>query len=223
MHAMTHARYRVRVAAGFACAVLALSPPVDALAHRHLSAHMAQHVALTMVAAPLLGWSVSRPVRHWWRALTMSGSVAVATLAVWHAPALYDAAVNHVPVHAVEHLTMLGSAAAFWWVATSAATPERRAFAVLAVFATTLPMTLLGAAMTFSRTPWYTAYPEVTDQQVAGAVMWGAGGALAALAAVCLLSGALAVSEARSASAASAGARRHSRPPRSPHPARAHR
>jgi cytochrome c oxidase assembly factor CtaG len=170
----------------------ALSPPVDQLAHRHLAAHMTQHVLLVVVAAPLAGWSIRRPAgRHWWFVLVVGAVATDAALVLWHVPALYDSANRALPVHAAEHLSLFLTAALFWWAATRVEAGERQVVAVLAVFATSLPATLLGAAMTFSSTTWYRLYPSLADQQLAGAVMWGAGGMLTALAAVLLLAGVL--------------------------------
>jgi putative membrane protein len=187
----TQARPRAAIAAAVMLAV-ALSPPMDQLAHRHLAAHMTQHVLLVMVAAPLAGWSLRRPAGgRWWPALVLGAIAADIALVVWHVPALYDAANRALPVHAAEHLSLFLTAALFWWAATRVEAGERQVVAVLAVFATSLPTTLFGAAMTFSTTTWYRSYPSLGDQQLAGAVMWGAGGMLTALAAVLLLAGVL--------------------------------
>ena len=43
--------------------------------------------------------------------------------------------------------------------------------AALAVFVASLPGIALGAAMTLATEPWYSSYPSLADQQVAGAVM----------------------------------------------------
>ena len=45
---------------GLATVAVALSPPVEARADATLAAHMVQHVALTMVAAPLLAAGLGR-------------------------------------------------------------------------------------------------------------------------------------------------------------------
>jgi cytochrome c oxidase assembly factor CtaG len=58
------------------------------------------------------------------------------------------------------------------WAAVAA--PARRGVGVLALFAATLPATALGAALTLSGHPWYSSYPSLADQRVAGALMWAA-------------------------------------------------
>jgi cytochrome c oxidase assembly factor CtaG len=104
-----------------------------------------------------------------------------AALLLWHAPAPYEAALRHPAVHALEHISFVATATLFWWMALGATRRSRRGLGVLAVFAATLPATALGISMTLSRTPWYSTYGRgaaaLHDQQVAGALMWGFGGA----------------------------------------------
>jgi cytochrome c oxidase assembly factor CtaG len=110
-------------------------------------------------------------------ALVLSSSALI----LWHLPGPYDAAVRHPLVHAAEHLSFLATATLFWWMALGATRRSHRGAGVLAVFAATAPAAMLGIAMTLSRTPWYATYGRTTaalhDQQVAGALMWGFGGA----------------------------------------------
>jgi cytochrome c oxidase assembly factor CtaG len=88
---------------------------------------------------------------------------------------------RHPLVHALEHVSFVVTAALFWWMALGATRRSRRGLGVLAVFAATLPATALGISLTLSRAPWYATYGRgaaaLHDQQVAGAIMWGFGGA----------------------------------------------
>jgi cytochrome c oxidase assembly factor CtaG len=63
-------------------------------------------------------------------------------------------------------------------------------------------MTVLGAAMTLAARPWYQLGADragrLGDQQVAGALLWSAGGALSAIAAVALFASWLAWDARRS-------------------------
>lgn len=212
-------RWQVGVfAAGLVLAAVALGPPLDAAAHRHLAAHMAQHVLLIGIAAPLLALGAPIPALVWalpsrwrpraqgmWRAAlrTQSGDrwlawaagavvlQAVVTLG-WHAPAVYDAALHNAPLHALEHASFLGTATLFWWTVVGAGRVSRHGAGVLATFVAALPGTVLGLGMTIATTPWYAAYvtgsraAAVEDQQVAGALMWGVGGAVSVVAGVSL-------------------------------------
>ena len=126
---------------GLAFVAGALLSPLDELATERFSAHMAQHLLLTMMAAPLLLlgnplplvlWGVPARARPWLAApfrrtarlrLTLSamtfwpaaGLLHVAAIWVWHVPVLYDAAAEHEILHAVEHVIFFGTALLFWW------------------------------------------------------------------------------------------------------------
>jgi putative membrane protein len=187
--------------------LVALESPLEDAATRDLPWHMVQHLLLLAVAAPLL--AVGEPVTVMTRALpdhlrrnvrpvvrrisrsqTSAGgwlawtvaafALSTATLALWHVPALYDAAVAHTGIHVLEHVTFVATAALFWWMALGASRRSRRGLGVLAVFVATLPATALGILLTLARTPWYAPYGHgataLRDQQVAGALMWGFGG-----------------------------------------------
>jgi putative membrane protein len=103
----------------------------------------------------------------------------------WHAPALYDAAVDHEALHILQHLSYLATATAFAWVVGVGST-HRHGGAVPVLFAAALPGTALGAALTLAGTPWYAAYGSMADQQLAGVVMWAFAGLAYVLAAACL-------------------------------------
>jgi putative membrane protein len=190
--------------AGIVVVAIALVSPIDGLAHRHLWVHMVQHVLLISVAAPLL--AVGRPLAVvepvWprslrlaprpaiWTVVTVGAVVQVATLAVWHVPALYDSALAHDPVHAAEHLSLLVTAAALW-MSLIALRDEQGGLAVLVLFLVSFPPLLLGAAMTFATTTWYPLYATrghdaLADQQLAGVVMWAYGGVAAVVGGVYL-------------------------------------
>ena len=157
-------------AAGAAVALVAVAPPVDAAAETSLVAHMLQHLALVLVAAPLLGFGLPLRLPGRWAAWAVAGvGLSSAALWAWHAPALFNAAVSSTPLHMAEHASFLGTAVLLWAVAA------RRGAGVLVVFAATVPATALGAALALSGHAWYAAYPSVGDQQAAGALMWAAG------------------------------------------------
>jgi putative membrane protein len=165
----------VLTALGAVVAIAAVSPWIDAAAHDSLVVHMAQHLVLVGVAAPLLGVLGTGPRLRTELAVprTMSlgvgATAASATLLAWHAPALFNAAADTPLLHAAEHASLLGTAVLLWhavWRSDSIAT-------VLVLFIAGLPAMALGAAMTLATTPWYEA--ALDDQRVAGALMWGAG------------------------------------------------
>jgi putative membrane protein len=200
-------RWQVVAFAGGVLALLcALVSPLEQAAHQQLAWHMVQHVVLLSVAAPLLAVGAPltaalyalpararRRVQPTWRRLLRSQSergwfawtafafaLATLTLAVWHLPTLYDAAVRNDGLHAVEHVSFVTTSMLFWWMVVGAGRTSRRGLGVLGVFVSTLPATALGVLMTLASTSWYAAYGRgpaaVEDQQIAGAVMWGLGG-----------------------------------------------
>jgi putative membrane protein len=175
--------------------------------HGSLTAHMVQHVLLLVVAAPLLAMGAPLPTVLWalperrreraldvWRAAVQGharrwvlwvGSAVLAQSVVmlaWHAPGLYEAAVNNQALHVVQHATYLLTATVFWW-AVGLGAGRRHGAAVPVLFAAALPGTALGAGLTLASTPWYAAYPSLSDQQLAGVVMWGFAGLAYVLAA----------------------------------------
>jgi cytochrome c oxidase assembly factor CtaG len=190
-----------------ALAVLAaaLVSPLDRAAAELFAAHMVQHLALMMVAAPLL--AAGRPVLVIGAALPAGGrrrvrrvaarrqalatalfhpvvvwALGTVVLWAWHLPALYDAAVRNDPVHAVEHVTLLGTAALLW-AAVLGRGPRPLAVpaAVGLLFATMLQSSALGAVLTLARAPLYPVHEATTsawgltpleDEQLAGALMW---------------------------------------------------
>jgi putative membrane protein len=200
--------------AGLLALLIATVGPLDARAHVSLTAHMAQHVLLLMVAAPLLVagaavpallWALpARPRRHalaGWRRLARShgglgwmawtaGAIVVQSAAMWlwHLPGPFQAALRHPVLHGAEHLTLVVTAMVFWWAA-AAGRRDRLGAAVLAVFIAALPGTGLGAALTLANHPWYGMYIRpgaLADQQMAGVVMWAVGGFVYVIAAAVL-------------------------------------
>ena len=194
--------------AGLAVLAAALVSPVDALADTLLSVHMVQHLILLMVAPPLLVYgrpglvmflglpassrsglgalAARRRLRQAATVVLNPLVVLVATVAAlwgWHLPGPYQAAITHPALHAVEHVTFLVSALAFWALVIDAAPRRRLGYgpAILLVFVTMLAGAALGALITFSSTALYPIYgagarlwgtTPLADQQVAGAIMW---------------------------------------------------
>ena len=207
----------VASAGGLASVILALSDAVDRMAHASFAAHMAQHLLLIVVAAPLLlladpfaalCWALPAPararagrllrpggpLRGIWRALTMV-SVAwlahVAAVWLWHLPSAYDAAVADRVVHDAEHLIFFGTAVLFWWPIIQPAPrlriPTGYGMRVGYLVLAALQGALLGLLLAMSRETWYRAYPSAEDQSLGGLVMWGIGGAVDMLAVLILV------------------------------------
>jgi putative membrane protein len=134
-------------AAGVAIGVLAVASPLDGIAEDQLlSAHMAQHLLLGDVAPLLIVLGLRGPVSFFLlppqalRALArvrpvravaaalLRAEVAFATwaasLAAWHVPQAYDAALAHPALHALEHASLFLGGLLLW---TQIVDPTRRA------------------------------------------------------------------------------------------------
>jgi cytochrome c oxidase assembly factor CtaG len=182
---------------GVSIMFLALVSPLDELGDSYLfSAHMVQHLCLTIVVPPLLllgtpGWLVEPLLRK-----AMIFRIArVLTFPVvafflynidfwlWHAPPLYNATLENQGIHIFEHVTFIVFGVIYWWpVFSPSALLPRLSMGgqVLYLFLSGMPTVALGAGLTFLP-PLYAPYlaaPRIwgltaaTDQQLGGLIMW---------------------------------------------------
>jgi putative membrane protein len=221
-------------AAGMLALIIALLSPLDTLADVLFSAHMGQHELLMLVAAPLLVmgrplyvvlWAVPAAARtavtsvlergaarRAWRALShpavVLGLHGVA-LWIWHVPVLFEGALAHEAVHAVQHLAFFLTAALFWWTLVHGRYGRLGyGAAVVFVFLTAFHSGLLGAMLTFARAAIYPTHAArtraagldpVEDQQLAGLLMWIPAGVLLTVLGLAFLSAWLGEAERRAA------------------------
>jgi cytochrome c oxidase assembly factor CtaG/cytochrome c2 len=169
-----------------ALAVASLCTPLDALGAALFSAHMAQHLVLVVLVAPLIALARPGPLLAWAFAARTRRTIARASrplkpaaafvahpasafvlhtgaLLAWHHPALYEAALLDDRVHALEHAALAGTALLFWRALLHAGRPAGmgHGLAVLYAFAATVQGAVLGAVLTSARVPWYRAHtPE---------------------------------------------------------------
>lgn len=178
---------------------LALASPLDELGDEYLfSAHMLQHLVLTMIGPPMLllgtpGWLIEPLLRR--RAVLRIGKVltypAVAFLLfninfwLWHAPSLYNATLSDENLHIFEHLLFLITATIYWWPVFSPVEEGLPRLSlggqVLYIFLGGMPSVALGAGLTFL-SPLYAPYIQqsvrawgispAADQQLGGLIMW---------------------------------------------------
>jgi putative membrane protein len=191
---------------------VALSPPVDARADATLAAHMVQHVALAMVAAPLLAAGLPRlPKVH----PLVAWLLFAATGWLVHFTPLFDAATESIPLHVFEHALLLGGGLLFWaQVVGPGATlshPLRLLYLVVA-----MPQNTFVALAIYSTTrvlyPHYEGGGDpLADQRLAGGIMWVAGDLLL-LVAVLLVAAAWARHEERETRASEEAADRRPSP-----------
>ena len=102
----------------------------------------------------------------------------------WHVPVLFDLALHHELVHLLEHATLFASGAALWWAVLGPAWQRRIGLTVAGLFGATVGTGMLAALMVLASQPIYSVSPDLaqwglsamSDQQLAGAVMWVPGG-----------------------------------------------
>jgi putative membrane protein len=197
--------------AGAIVLFLSLDSPLDTLGDTYLfSAHMVQHLLLILIVPPLLllgippAWlerarRIPR-VRRLMGALGTPGvgwGLGIGTMALWHVPVLYTAALTHGSVHVLEHLCFLATSVLFWWPVLGPIEDARLAPlpAILYLAAAALASSALGIVITFAQVGLYPFYllpvdrlgieplirnvwglsPDV-DQEVGGLLMWIPGG-----------------------------------------------
>ena len=191
-------RHALRTASFLVGCVLlaaALVTPLDTLAREYLVwAHLLQNVVLAewsplllvLGVPPRLAGRLTRP--RIVRAVTrpyVALPLWVGTYAVWHVPALYDAALRHPSsLLALEHATYVLSGLLFWWCVWQEA-PHRlssmaRAGYVFAAFVLSAPLGLVLALVPQPLYDFYAAAPErvwgltrLEDQQLGGMTMAG--------------------------------------------------
>ena len=225
-------RERFAFWAGSVVLLLAIGPPLDESTRRLFSAHMLQHELLVLVGAPLL--VVGRPIVPWlwalpararprthrllqsraasgaWRWATaplVAWAAHGAAIWVWHVPSLYEAAVRSEAIHAVQHLTLVATAALLWWgLVYGRYGRAGYGASALIVFTTMVHTGALGALFTFSTAPLYPLYEQqayisgldpLHDQQLAGLYMWIPAGVVLTLTGVGLVLAWLSAGERR--------------------------
>src|SRR5262249_9588191 len=182
--------------------LLALNGPLHDLSDYYLfSAHMVQHLLLTLVVPPLLlagtpRWMADALVGRVLRRRVLGAVVRTVTRPVpalvlyavaligWHLPGPYNAALEHHRLHVVEHLALLASALIAWWpvLSPSGLLPRLHyGVQILYLFAFGIPMTVVAAMITGAEEtlyPFYAAAPGIAeltplaDQRLGGLIMW---------------------------------------------------
>ncbi len=175
----------VPFAAGIALVPVSLLV-LDARADENLTWHMTQHVlvgdlspallvlatrgplALFLLPPALLKRLARTPLRRLVRPGIAYGLWA-ANLAVWHVPALYDAALHHQRLHYFEHACWAVAGLLVWTLLLDdRRTVGRRVLLAAAMFASSQ---ILSDVLMFTFHPLYPAYPSLRQQQLAGVVM----------------------------------------------------
>ena len=206
---------------GWTVLTLTLVSPLHEAGERSFTMHMIEHELIMLVASLLLAsshaggilaWGLPRqlrltlagswksPLQSMWRRLTepvTATMVQAAVMWIWHAPPLFDRALDNPGWHIAQHASFFVSSLLFWWAMLH---PRERAsgygVSAACLFATSLIGGALGALMSFSSSPWYADYAAmgmtgigldpVNDQRLAGLIMWIPGGLVHGAAALAL-------------------------------------
>ncbi len=189
---------------GWALLVVGLLGPPDAYDDRVLTAHMAQHLLIGDVAAPFLLLGVRSPLllfylprdalvllarrrglRRAFRLLRrplVALPVYVLTVYLWHWSALFEGALRHSGVHALQHTCFIAVNLLLWW---SVIEPNRRRMGgqlwkIGYLFAARMSTMFLGMVFLFARGIVYAdvygrgpreGIRAYADQQAAGGMM----------------------------------------------------
>ena len=183
---------------GLAIIFITLNGPLHDLSDYYLfSAHMIQHLVLTLIVPPLLilgtpGWML-RPLlrkpsvaRLATRMTSTAGCFLIfnAVLAFWHLPPMYNLALNNHSIHIVQHLMFLAASVFMWWPITSQLPELPRASypaQMMYCFLLTVPMGIIAIFVSMAEDLLYPAYaiaPRIwgmspmQDQQYGGLIMW---------------------------------------------------
>ena len=179
-----------------------LNGPIHELSDTYLfSAHMVQHLMLTMLMPPLLiagvpGWMLRPLLRN--RAIASVARIVTrpiacfaifnVVIAMWHIPTFYNAAMDNHNIHILEHLMFMAAAVLMWWPLLSPL-PELPRLSypgqMLYCFLMILPMSIVAVYISMADQVLYPAYaaaPRITslspleDQLLGGLIMWVPGG-----------------------------------------------
>jgi putative membrane protein len=179
-----------------------LNGPLHDLSDTYLfSAHMIQHLLLTMLFPPLIifgvpGWMLRPLLRNRMifavaRFLTkplICFTIFNLVIAGWHLPVFYNAAMANHNIHILEHLMFMSAAVLMWWPVMSQL-PELPRLSypgqMLYCFLMIIPMSIVAVYISMAEQvlyPAYSAAPRITslspldDQLLGGLIMWVPGG-----------------------------------------------
>ena len=181
--------------AGIAVLLLAWAGPLPGLVAGSFAAHMTLHMTVVGIGVPLLAAGVGPWVgqQGWLRSqLALPIAVSIVDLVVvwgWHAPTLHHASRTTPLALAAEQASFALVSLLVWLVALASTAETRRSAALagaMALFFTSMHMTLLGALIGLAPRPIYGEHlhggpgglPALVDQQLGGVIMLAIGGVI---------------------------------------------
>jgi putative membrane protein len=182
---------------GLLALLAALVSPIDKLGEQLLVMHMLQHILLLDIAPILLILGLTkvllRPATRRFQAIERrAGPLAHPAFAVavyaglmwlWHVPRMYDLALSHDAVHALEHACFFAAGSLYWWHILSPIRSRQRLRGLGPVFymvSTKLLVGILGIVLAFAphaiyayykHNPHYWGLTPGEDQSLAGLLM----------------------------------------------------
>lgn len=180
---------------GLATILVALLSPIGDLSDELLYMHMVEHLLMSDFAALLIVLGLTGPllapmlrIRFFDRLRALSNPIIAfplwaIDLYVWHLPVFYQAALEHLAVHALEH-TMFIAFGINMWMCLFGPLPKPKWFGNLGklfyIVAVRFTGAVLGNAFLWSGTVFYPFYSRpdashhivaLTDQRMAGGIM----------------------------------------------------
>jgi putative membrane protein len=180
---------------GLALIVVTLASPVGHIADELLAVHMTEHLLMADIGALLIVLGLTGPLIapilrvRWIYRLRVLAHPLIAfpiwaiNLFAWHIPVLYQGAIHHSGIHALEH-AMFVACGVNMWLCLFGPLPMPRWFGNFAklgyILAVRLTGGLLGNVFVWSGTVFYPTYSRgerywgvspLSDQVAAGAVM----------------------------------------------------
>jgi cytochrome c oxidase assembly factor CtaG len=119
----------------------------------------------------LCGWDIlSQPL--------IATIVHAVAIWAWHVPLFFEAALVHEPLHWLQHLSFLVTALFFWWAMFET---RHQGAAIMDLFFTAMHTAFLGVLLVMAPRPMYPlqsllsehyGLDPLSDQQLAGLIMW---------------------------------------------------
>jgi putative membrane protein len=156
--------------------------PLAHLDHHLLTAHMAMHMLIMMVAAPLILFAAPPTLVRWRPQIAACWLAGTLTVLLWHVPAVFELALESQSWHQFELASFLVAGILFWWPVIEL-NPNSRWSVPVYLFLATLPCDALSAFLVFCGHVVYRPYlsgdahgmfglSPLEDQALAGALMW---------------------------------------------------
>ena len=182
---------------GILIILISLTSPLHILSDQYLfSAHMLQHILITLIAPPLLllgmpqwliDYLLSNNVIYKIMRFIVHPIIAIVIFnlifSLWHIPELYKLSVSNHLIHIGEHLMFIISSLVMWWViySTSKKLPKiSYPLQMIYLFTMSLAQIIVFGIITFAPEPIYAHYVDapriwnisaLLDQQIGGIIM----------------------------------------------------